>query len=289
MLLLLLLSCLSFYFSTACFVIRPPRPPGPPQPPQPTGPCKCGAGDADASKIVGGQNAQKNEYPWQVALVSKNGRIPFCGGSLISSRSVLTAAHCRTSVSNFDVVLGEHDINRNDGEQRISPSRWINHPDYNERTVNNDFAIIHLSRDVTFSNTISPVCLPMSRESNFDDKDAIITGWGTLFQDGPQPRILNEVGTTIISNSACTASDTAYSTSDITGNMMCAAKSGKDSCQGDSGGPLVSIEDTAFSLAGVVSWGFGCAQADAPGVYARVTSQLSWIQSNIQGSTCPRA
>jgi len=295
MLLHLLLCCLSIHLSTACISIRPPRPPRPPtQPPAPTQPptpydCKCGAGSQDGSKIVGGQNAQKNEYPWQVGLVSKNRRTPFCGGSLISSRTVLTAAHCRTSVSSFDVVVGEHNVNSNDGEQRISPSTWINHPDYNDRTVNNDFAIIHLSRDVTFSDAMFPVCLPKSSSSNFDNKDAIVTGWGTLYSNGPQPSILNEVATTIISNTACTASDTAYSTSDITEFMMCATRPNKDSCQGDSGGPLVSKEDGAYSLAGVVSWGFGCAQDDAPGVYARVTSQLSWIQSNMQGDTCPRA
>lgn len=243
----------------------------------------------DGSKIVGGQNAQKNEYPWQVGLAFKGSSRPFCGGSLVSSKTVLTAAHCRTDVSNFDVVVGDHDVGRSDGEQRISAQSWISHPNYDSNRVNNDFALIHLSRDVTFSNSIAPVCLPKSSSSNFDNKVAIVTGWGTLYQNGPQPRILNEVNVNVITNRACTASDTAYTASDISGNMLCAEGPGKDSCQGDSGGPLVTLEDTAYSLVGVVSWGFGCAQADAPGVYARVTSQLNWITSNMRGDTCPRS
>ena len=96
-----------------------------------------------------------------------------------------------------------------------------------------------------------------------------------------------QVDVNTMPNAQCT-SGTAYRAGDITAAMICAANPGKDSCQGDSGGPLVTREGNFYSLIGVVSWGYGCAQADAPGVYARVTNQLLWINNYVGGTVCPR-
>jgi len=206
---------------------------------------------------------------------------------LLSSDTVLTAAHCRQATSAFKVVVGEHDVSSSDGEQRISPSQWINHPSYSASAFDNDFAIIKLASPVTFSDRVSPICLP-SASTEYDSKVATVTGWGTLASGGSQPNILQKVDVNTMTNAQCSASDTAYSASDITANMICARDTGKDSCQGDSGGPMVTNEGSYYSIIGVVSWGFGCAQANAPGVYARVTSQLGWISQQISGTVCPK-
>jgi len=281
--------CLSL--SEACFR-PPPRPTQAPtttttttMAPPVTGNCQCGV--RGASRIVGGEDAGKGEFPWQVALVSNGQSRPFCGGILLSSDTVLTAAHCKTSISRFQVVVGEHDVSKGDGEQKISPSRWINHPSYNGNTQDNDFAIIKLGSPAVFSEGVSPVCLP-SASTNYDSNVATVTGWGTLSSGGSQPNILQKVDVNTMTNAKCSGSDTAYSASDITANMICAQDAGKDSCQGDSGGPMVTKEGSYYSIIGVVSWGFGCAQANAPGVYSRVTNQLSWINDQISGTVCPK-
>jgi len=289
MMLLVTIVLVSFITLTqACASLPPPPPPttSAPVAPPVQGSCTCGRSSMIGSRIVGGTNAAKGELPWQVGLVSNNGRTPFCGGTLLSSDTVLTAAHCKTSVSNFQVVVGEHDVTRSDGEQRIRPSAWIQHENYNSRTTNYDFAIVKLASPVAFSDRVNPICLPSSTK-NYDSVLATVSGWGTLYSGGSQPSILQKVNVPTMSNGQC-MTNTAYGRGDITAQMICAADSNKDSCQGDSGGPMVTNEGNHFSIIGVVSWGYGCAQANAPGVYARVTNQLGWIQSKISGTTCPK-
>ena len=273
-------------------VIRPPRPPAKPSPSSPppdtTRPssCRCGVSSVTINRIVGGEPARKNEFPWQVSLVSKFGSRPRCGGSLLSSTTVLTAAHCELPVFLMRVVLGDHDVTASDGEIVVTPAQWINHPQYDRFTNNNDFAIIRLSSSVTFSSFITPVCLP-STTQNYEQREAIVTGWGTLYSSGPQPDVLHKVGVSTITNTQCTT-NTLYSPSDLTTSMLCARGDGKDSCQGDSGGPLIAPEGGGryFSVIGVVSFGYGCALPNAPGVYSRVSAVVGWIQANTQGVTC---
>merc|ERR1711936_155247 len=252
--------------------------------PAPSSSCRCGQANP-VSKIEGGVSTEAHEYPWQVGLLhSRSSSTPFCGGSLISSQEVLTAAHCGTNIG--WVVLGEHDLTKEDGEQKVRVCSTTLHPHYNQGKIDNDFAILRLCSPVSFSRDVSTVCLPSSSSNNYDNVQAIASGWGTLSSGGSQPSILMEVSLDTMSNNECTNNNN-YSGQQITANMICAGRAGKDACQGDSGGPLVTRENNGgFSLIGGVSWGIGCGSAGYPGVYARVTSQLAWIQGNIQGTTC---
>merc|ERR1712126_516589 len=242
------------------------------------------------SKIVGGVATEANEYPWQVGLISsQSSSRPFCGGSLISDREILTAAHCTQSPVGW-VTLAEHDITKADGEIKAQVCSTINHPNYNGNTLENDFAILRLCNPVTFTKMLSPACLPSSSSNNYDSVTATVSGWGTLQQGGSQPSVLQEVSINTMTNAQCTSSPMKYPSNYIFSNMLCAGgQGGQDSCQGDSGGPLVTKESSSYTLIGVVSWGIGCAQEGYPGVYSRVTSQLGWIQQNMQGSTCAPA
>merc|ERR1719278_1074562 len=217
------------------------------------GTCQCGVkGGAANGRIVGGQETGEHEYPWQVGLVSRNGRTPWCGGTLISSTHVLTAAHCTddSAASSIRVILGEHNIADSDFN-RVDVAEIINHPDYNSWKIDNDYAIIRLAKPVSFNKEVSPACLPAYVEAPYTDYKATVTGWGTLSSGGNQPTVLHEVEVTVESNLRC---DGFYgSIGRITKNMICAADSGKDSCQGDSGGPLFVPENGRQALIGIVS------------------------------------
>jgi trypsin len=219
-------------------------------------------------KIVGGEPAPKGLLPFQVSLQS--GGSHFCGGSLISPDTVLTAAHCVEDGSGFEVVTGI--LNLNDKGQTFKVKAVIVHPKRNISTDNYDFAIVKLIGK-------SKSSVVEVYQSKINEVSAITSGWGAIFEDGESSDDLMMVSVPTVTNKECSRS---YST--ITNQMICAGyvAGGKDSCQGDSGGPLVfKGRDKSFKLIGVVSWGEGCAQPNKYGVYARVSSVYKWIKDNI--------
>merc|ERR1711971_72303 len=253
--------------------------------------CPCGikgSNDEGDGRIVGGDDADVQEYPWQVGI-EINGQFPWCGGSLISETEILTAAHCTSGrrASSIKVIVGENDIS-DEEQMKLEVAEVLIHPMYNGSTYSNDFAILRLASPLTFSSSISPVCLPADADATFTGEVATVTGWGSLGEGNQIPAILQEANVTVISNAACRAAPQPYKDG-ISEAMLCAAAPGKDSCQGDSGGPLIPLENSRQTLVGVVSLGVGCALPEFPGVYSRVTVAMDWILENSEGayhSTC---
>ncbi|XP_043089539.1 prostasin [Puntigrus tetrazona] len=234
------------------------------------------------TKIVGGQNASAGAWPWQVSLHQDGSH--FCGGSLINSEWVLSAAHCFPSTpdaSVYTVYLGRKSQDLpNPNELSRTVSQVIVHPQYNILPHDNDMALLHLSTPVPFTDYIQPVCL--AAEGSIFNSDMLwVTGWGTIASGVPlpSPQNLQEVDVPMVGNTKCNC----LNQGGITDNMMCAGPlaGGKDSCQGDSGGPLVIKQGATWIQAGVVSYGQGCALPNLPGVYARVSNYQNWITQHV--------
>ncbi|XP_076850504.1 trypsin-3-like [Brachyhypopomus gauderio] len=229
--------------------------------------------DGDDDKIVGGYQCTKNSVPYQVSL---NAGYHFCGGSLISSLWVVSAAHCYKS--RIEVRLGEHNIEVSEGtEQFISSAKVIRHPGYNSGNLDNDIMLIKLSKAATINSYVRTVALPTSCAAA--GTTCLISGWGNTSPSGSNyPDNLMCLQAPILSDSSCSNSYPFQ----ITANMFCAGflEGGKDSCQGDSGGPVVCNNQ----LQGIVSWGAGCAQRNKPGVYTKVCNYKNWISDTMNSN-----
>ncbi|KAK3516772.1 hypothetical protein QTP70_023649 [Hemibagrus guttatus] len=218
-------------------------------------------------KIVGGHECTPNSQPWQVSL---NAGYHFCGGSLINQNWVVSAAHCYKS--RVEVRLGEHHIQVKEGtEQFISSAKVIRHPDYDSWNIDNDIMLIKLSQPASLNSYVQPVALPKSCPPA--GTWCTVSGWGNTMSSTADSNKLQCLEIPIISDKDCNNSYPGM----ITNAMFCAGflEGGKDSCQGDSGGPVVCNGE----LQGVVSWGYGCAEKNRPGVYAKVESILSVAMS----------
>lgn len=222
-------------------------------------------------KIVGGTDVTPGAWPWQVYISDGN---YICGATLINNQWLVTAAHCDFDLSSWYAYLGDHNIRILDGETRIRVVDFIQHEDYNSRTIDNDIALLRLETNVTFTDKIQPACLPGGR---VDDESAqgVVTGWGTTSEGGRVSNILQQASITVLNPSEC-GNDNSLT--------ICAGEIRpiiRDSCQGDSGGPFV-VKDSitnAYYLSGVVSNGVGCR---GRGVYTRVSAYEQWIQDTIE-------
>ncbi|CAF0934190.1 unnamed protein product [Brachionus calyciflorus] len=248
-------------------------------------------------KIVGGQESLKGDWPWQIALTYNNRLI--CGGSIINSYWVVTAAHCVYSSldpSRYKIISGLHDTNAHDSFTDIkSVSKIIVHPGYSNFGYRNDIALIKLSERLIFNDYIMPVCIP-DLTFNLTNQDGIATGWGSQYSGGPISRYLMEVELPILSDTKCKEKYQSVETT----TAICAGDNGLniDTCQGDSGGPLVvgyesdhehkrddehdhDHDHDQFFLVGITSWGYGCGDG---GVYTRTSAYKNWISEIVKNN-----
>ena len=190
-------------------------------------------------------------------------------------------------------MLGDHSLaTREQGELRLKVCEVIRHPEYDQLSLDYDVSILRLCEPVTFSRSVSPVCLPSSSTPE-EGVEAVVTGWGTLYAGASSlPDILQRAEVTTLSRRDCTTRPNKLPGGALKDSMLCAGRAGRDSCQGDSGGPLVTDQAGELAVIGVVRqddfqqtlcvrtyWLLSLAGA-------RVSAVRDWILDNMEGNTC---
>ncbi|XP_049865464.1 trypsin delta-like [Pectinophora gossypiella] len=223
-------------------------------------------------RIVSGRNTSIAAVPWQVSLRQKT--YPICGGSVITDRWLITAAHCllRTRSSDLTVRLGSS-WKTHGGEMYDVKNSFV-HPRYVSKTKVNDVGLVELYSQLRFSARVLPIRFVDKEARLKADSPAIVSGWGKLKEGGPSATYLQSTTIRTIAMKLCKRSGLDRKAIDPV-SMFCAGsftQPSPDACQGDSGGPIVYNG----VLIGVVSWGLGCARGNFPGVYSRLANPIVW-------------
>ncbi|XP_071650285.1 serine protease ea-like [Temnothorax longispinosus] len=261
-------------------------------------------GPINQQKVVGGNKTGIFQYPWMALIAYDTGRPNpefRCGGTVISSRYILTAAHCVTTLPAglrlIGVRIGDHDINKerdcerdNNGQEVFCAEQYQDfgvdsvrfHPDYTRTRLQNDIALIRLNDSVDFRpRNAKPICLPFGTAAILNHKTAVVTGWGAT-ELGPRSQDLLQAKLPLMNNDQC--KEIYKRTTQIWYKQLCAGgQMNVDSCLGDSGGPLqaggiYNGRSVRIIQYGVVSYGLKqCGTEGFPGVYTKVAYYMDWI------------
>ncbi len=233
-------------------------------------------------EIVGGGNTDISMVPYQVAL--ENGGFQFCGGTIISDKWIVSAAHCGVPET---ITAGITNLSERGAGQTRNVIRTIIFPSFQSPSSGGDISLIELDQPLDLNGTTVVAIRPLAAsEKDFAAPNIIgtVSGWGDLEEGASQyPDTLQSVQVPIVSLDDA-ISDYGFV---LTQDQVAAGfrgTGGKDSCQGDSGGPFVITDPAgATRLAGVVSWGNGCADSAFPGMYSRVSSFSDFIDEYTGG------
>ncbi|MGH9139345.1 MAG: DUF1986 domain-containing protein, partial [Acidimicrobiales bacterium] len=238
---------------------------------------------APAAAIVGGQEADAGEWPWQVAIIVDGAQ--YCGGVLVTEDAVLTAAHCTDGVDAGDMLIVAGTVDLDDGDaQRREVVDVRQHEDYDDITTENDISVLRLSEPMELSDTVAAATIPDAEteaEITEEGDPAFVTGFGATDENGPPSDVLLEAEVDVYDDEHCEDNYDRDGDEVFGETQVCAGidAGGVDSCYGDSGGPLVAPtpDGGVFYLIGLVSWGAGCGVPERPTIHTQVTQFVDWL------------
>ncbi|XP_014678458.1 PREDICTED: brachyurin-like [Priapulus caudatus] len=233
----------------------------------------------DDSKIVDGTEVVAGEVPWQIILYRLGSFI--CGGSLISDRHVLTAAHCvhpyQDTPDYFSVRLGT--LKLTSGGITRNANRILRHEAYSSSEIYNDVAVIELDEPVVFTSNVKSIALASNDDNKYADWPATTSGFGRISMNGPTSQDLLKADQVIVSSADCIAVHGSFIQP---AGMICSGQGKESTCSGDSGGPLWVMQNGEPTLVGVTSWSVvACQIAGYPDGFARVTYYYPWIMDAV--------
>jgi len=241
-------------------------------------------------------DSEYGEYPWHVGLLATvEGDTDYvCGGALIDSEHILTAAHCVKSFYPHELLVrvGDWDVNSNMEpypHKDMAVSDIFIHERFFAGSLHNDLALIRLLTPLSWADMphVAPACLPQPQQS-YTGTRCWVTGWGqdAFHTQGELQARLQEVDVPVVGHRTCEKAlrrqgGLGRRFNLHPGSVCAGGEAGKDACSGDGGGPLVCQVGDSMELAGLVSWGVGCGKQGVPGVYTNIAAYVHWIRETV--------
>lgn len=239
---------------------------------------ECGISRAQ-SLIINGTAAAPGQFPWMVYLKLFKSPVDIsrCGGTIITRRHVLTAAHCLVkrdgTLNKVEVLYGNTNVRK---ATNVDVQKMLIHHRFTYQPLANDIGIVLVKQPFEYSTTVKPVCLPPS-PMNVLGKDAVAPGWGMLSPVGPTTDYLQHTTVRVVPDNRCQTTHKNYNAK----SMLCAHNPFTGTCVGDSGGPLfVKVKNGPFVQVGITSYGSHPCLRN-PRVFTRVDAFMPWIKAYI--------
>lgn len=234
-------------------------------------------------RIVNGLATEIDKFPWLVFLhVSYGATLTRCAGALLTSRHVITAAHCtllNDSTPTTDIRMAYGSTAFTLGV-KLRVKRYIRHESFVLSSFENDLAILVLDHDLKLGPKARVICLP-KKPRIIEGQTVAVAGWGVLKENGTGAKTLRYTTQLVWPPEQCRRALSPIGF--FYPLQTCAYKKGSDACQGDSGAPMMVKNGKRFEIVGLVSFGNGCNIEGVPGVYTNVFNYLEWIKNAIAG------